>query len=74
MLKNEMQLSFTYYSPLYHERIPQDHFFRRLKETIDNSFVNDKLKEIIIGKDFSVYSKFYRNKLLKYFNVELFVW
>lgn len=45
LIKKEKQLSFTYYSPLYDELIPKDHFFRRLKESIDFSFVNDILKK-----------------------------
>lgn len=45
LIRNEKQLSFTYYSPLYDELIPKDHFFRRLKESIDFSFVNVVLKE-----------------------------
>jgi transposase len=45
LIKKEKQLSFTYYSPLYDELIPKDHFFRRLKESIDFSFVNEVLKE-----------------------------
>lgn len=45
MLNENKQMSFTYYTPLYDELIPKDHFFRQVKEMIDFSFANDLLKE-----------------------------
>lgn len=45
MFKTDKQLSYTYYSSLYDELIPKSHFFRRLKESIDFTFVNEELKE-----------------------------
>ncbi|CUQ44376.1 MULTISPECIES: IS1182 family transposase [Hungatella] len=44
MLNENKQMSFTYYTPLYDELIPKDHFFRQVKELIDFSFANDLLK------------------------------
>lgn len=45
MLSENKQMSFTYYTPLYDELIPADHFFRQVKEIIDFSFANDLLKD-----------------------------
>ena len=45
MLQVNKQLSFSYYSPLYDELIPKDHFFRKVKEHIDFSFANEILKD-----------------------------
>ena len=45
MLRSDKQISFTYYSLLYDQLIPKDNFFRKLKENINFSFVNDILKE-----------------------------
>lgn len=45
MLNENKQMRFTYYTPLYDELIPKDHFFRQVKENIDFSFVNDLLKD-----------------------------
>lgn len=45
MLSENKQMNFTYYTPLYDELIPKDHFFRQVKEIIDFSYANDLLKE-----------------------------
>lgn len=45
MLRNYKQTSFSYYSSIYDELIPKDHFFREVKENIDFSFANELLKD-----------------------------
>ena len=41
MLQTDRQKPYSYFSMLYDMTIPQDHLFRRIKEQIDFSFVND---------------------------------
>ena len=44
MLNNQGELNFSPYMELYDKLIPQNHFFRQIKELVDFSFIREELK------------------------------
>ena len=45
MLKNQRELNFSPYMELYDKLIPQNHFFRKIKDLVDFSFIIEEIKE-----------------------------
>lgn len=44
MLNNQKELNFSPYAELYDKLIPENHFFRQIKEMVDFSFIREELK------------------------------